>query len=106
MCALFPWTRRKRVAARLALVDRPYRLASDAYAAEPEFGFRLLAESIARVIQDSDPQLTLAVYGEWGVGKTTLFACHTGARAHRGLCRRVVRHVGVPEPGERRRATA
>jgi DNA polymerase III delta prime subunit len=74
-----PWRRGERGAApaihadRLAhLHGRPYRLTSDAWERAPSFGFDFLADSIAKVILESQPQLTLAVYGDWGVGKTTL----------------------------------
>jgi hypothetical protein len=74
-----PWRLGQRNAApaihaeRLARLDgRPYKLTSDAWERAPTFGFDLLADAVAKVILDSEPQLTLAVYGEWGVGKTTL----------------------------------
>ena len=58
---------------RLAgLQDRPYQLSTDAWSHAPSFGFDFLADAIAKVILESDPQLTVAVYGDWGVGKTTL----------------------------------
>jgi energy-coupling factor transporter ATP-binding protein EcfA2 len=58
---------------RLAqLRGRPYQLASDAWETAPTFGFDALADAIAKVILESEPQLTLAIYGRWGVGKTTL----------------------------------
>jgi NTE family protein len=60
-------------AGRLAqLGGRPYQLASDAWEISPTFGFDSLADAIAKVILESEPQLTLAIYGKWGVGKTTL----------------------------------
>lgn len=62
-----------RHADRLAQLDRrPYRLTTDAWEQIPRFGFDSLADAIAKVILDSKPQLTLAIYGDWGVGKTTL----------------------------------
>jgi predicted acylesterase/phospholipase RssA len=54
------------------LTGRPYQLTTDAWEAVPQFGFDHLADAIAKVILESDPQLTLAVYGQWGLGKTTL----------------------------------
>lgn len=79
MALRIPLRRRKRQpppalhADRLGqLRGRPYRLASDAWEAAPTFGFDALADAIAKVILESEPQLTLAVYGKWGVGKTTL----------------------------------
>lgn len=60
-------------AARLAgLVDRPYRLTTDAWDPAPRFGFEALADAIAKIILESNPQLTLGLYGDWGMGKTTL----------------------------------
>ena len=38
----------------------------------PSDDFHLLANSIARIIRDSDPHFTIGIYGEWGTGKTTL----------------------------------
>jgi KAP family P-loop domain len=69
--------------ARLAqLTDRPYRLTTDAWETAPKFGFDHLADAIAKVILESDPQLTLAVYGQWGLGKTTLLhAIHERIRS-------------------------
>jgi energy-coupling factor transporter ATP-binding protein EcfA2 len=74
-----PWGRGEPVFAptihadRLArLSGRPYRLTSDAWEAAPSFGFDFLADAIAKVILETEPQLTLAIYGPWGVGKTTL----------------------------------
>src|SRR6266567_6069078 len=58
---------------RLArLGGRPYRLSTAGWEAAPSFGFDFLADAIAKVILVSEPQLTLAVYGQWGIGKTTL----------------------------------
>ena len=54
------------------LKGRPYRLTTDAWEPSPSFGFDFLADAIAKVILESEPQLTLAVYGDWGIGKTTL----------------------------------
>lgn len=54
------------------LAGRPYTLNTDAWEQQPTFGFDYLANAIAKIILESDPQLTLAVYGDWGMGKTTL----------------------------------
>ena len=54
------------------LSGRPYMLNTDAWETQPTFGFDYLANAIAKIILESDPQLTLAVYGDWGMGKTTL----------------------------------
>jgi NTE family protein len=62
-----------RHADRLArLQGRPYQLTTDGWEEAPSFGFDFLADAIANVIIRSEPQLTLAVYGRWGIGKTTL----------------------------------
>lgn len=58
---------------RLAgLSGRPYRLTTDAWEEAPRFGFDSLADAIAKIILESNPQLTLGLYGDWGMGKTTL----------------------------------
>src|SRR5919198_4147241 len=54
------------------LEGRPYELNTDAWERQPSFGFDYLADAIAKIILESEPQLTLAVYGDWGMGKTTL----------------------------------
>jgi hypothetical protein len=59
--------------ARIAtLTGRPYSVRADAWEPAPSFGFKTLADAVAKVILSSVPQLTLAVYGPWGSGKTTL----------------------------------
>ena len=34
--------------------------------------FFSLAQTISKIVQDSDPRFTIGIYGEWGTGKTTL----------------------------------
>ena len=31
-----------------------------------------MAQTISKIVQDSDPRFTIGIYGEWGTGKTTL----------------------------------
>jgi hypothetical protein len=66
------------------LEGRPYELSTDAWERQPSFGFDYLADAIAKIILQSAPQLTLAVYGNWGMGKTTLL--HAVADRVRGRC--------------------
>jgi hypothetical protein len=47
-------------------------LSPDGWDPEPRFGFARLADAVAKGILTSPPRLTLAVYGDWGTGKTTL----------------------------------
>ena len=60
-------------AQRLAnLAAHSYELTTDAWESTPRFRFADLADAVAKCILDSPPQLTLAVYGDWGTGNTTL----------------------------------
>src|SRR5437660_8404271 len=76
---------RTKHADRLAALDeRPYKLTPGSWEVTPTFGFDFLADAIAKVIVDTDPQLTLAIYGNWGQGKTTLL--HAIEERLKGTC--------------------
>jgi chromosomal replication initiation ATPase DnaA len=38
----------------------------------PILDFEEYSYTIAQLIKDSDPRFSIGIYGEWGIGKTTL----------------------------------
>lgn len=49
-----------------------FRVLLDEPARDPQLGFDVYAQSFAEIIEHSDAQFAIGIFGEWGSGKTTL----------------------------------
>jgi hypothetical protein len=52
--------------------DATFRILLDVPSKNPELGFAETANALARIIEDSEPQFAIGIFGGWGSGKTTL----------------------------------
>src|ERR1044071_1229644 len=49
-----------------------FRILLDAPTVEPALGFKAVAAALAALIEESEPQFAVGIFGGWGSGKTTL----------------------------------
>src|SRR5688572_7883704 len=57
---------------QLSSLEEGYRIVLDLPSRSPALGFDQYARVLKDIIVKSEPQLAIGVFGEWGVGKTTL----------------------------------
>jgi hypothetical protein len=54
------------------MTDSTFRILLDVPSRSPELGFAQTAQALATIIEESDPQFAVGIFGGWGSGKTTL----------------------------------
>lgn len=59
-----------------------FRILLDVPTVEPALGFKAVAAALAALIEESEPQFAVGIFGGWGTGKTTLMQA-IEARLHR-----------------------
>lgn len=54
------------------MAEETFRILLDVPSKNPELGFAQTAKALASIIEESDPQFAIGIFGGWGSGKTTL----------------------------------